>query len=123
MFNSEETKMKILNFKIVLSLITISLVLSGCSSAPQRMEKFSYEPAYPVNIPQSNLPKNGSLYHAGDSLSLFDATRAHKVGDIITIKLNENFNAKKKDEAKYNKSNSQDYGVSTPLTLFGQAIV
>lgn len=113
-----------MNFKMILGLVVGAMILSGCTSnPPQRMEKFSYEPAYPTNIPQANLPKGGSLYHAGDSLSLFDATRAHKVGDIITIKLQEKFNAKKKDEAKYNKSNSQDYGVSTPLNLFGQTVV
>lgn len=106
--------------KILLTLMAALVVLSGCSSAPERMEKFNYEPNYPVNIPEKNLSKNGSLYHPGDALSLFDDSRAHKVGDIITIELNESFNAKKKDEAKYEKSDEVDYGVATPFTLFGQ---
>lgn len=112
--------MKTNKLNILMAAVLASSVLSGCSTAPERMEKFSYEPNYPMNIPQSNLPKNGSLYHAGEGLSLFDDSRAHKIGDIITINLEEKFDAKKKDEAKYNKANTQDYGVNTPLTMFGQ---
>ena len=36
--------------------------LTGCSTAPERMQKFSYEPAYPVNMPAQPQPKNGSLF-------------------------------------------------------------
>ncbi|GAB6034242.1 flagellar basal body L-ring protein FlgH [Galenea microaerophila] len=110
--------LKILQWLVVSSVI---LQLMGCSSpVPKRMEKFDYSPAYPTNIPQQTPPKNGSLFQAG-GMTLFDDSRAHKVGDIITIKLQESFDAKKKDEAKYNKSNSQDFGVSTPLNLFGRS--
>lgn len=109
-----------LHFTILLTAIVATSLLSGCSSTPERMEKFTYEPNYPMNIPQSNLPKNGSLFHQGEGLSLFDDSRAHKIGDIITINLAEKFDAKKKDEAKYDKSNSQDYGVTSPLSIFGQ---
>lgn len=105
---------------VLFAAIIATSVLSGCSSTPERLDKFTYEPNYPLNIPQANLPQNGSLYHPGEGLSLFDDSRAHKIGDIITINLAEKFDAKKKDEAKYDKSNSQDYGVSAPLTVFGQ---
>ncbi len=104
-----------------LLLGSVAFQLMGCSSpVPKRMQKFDYSPAYPTNIPQQTPPKNGSLYQAG-GMSLFDDSRAHKVGDIITIKLQESFAAKKKDEAKFNKTNSQDYGVSTPLNIFGKS--
>jgi len=112
----------------VAGLITLgSMVLGGCSSAPERMQSMNYAPSYPVNIPQAELPKNGSLYQAG-AMTLFNDSRAHKVGDIITVALTESMSANKKDEAKYDKSNSQDYGVtspfsvSTPNNLVGQAI-
>ncbi len=103
---------KILNLAL---LINITL-LAGCVSAPpERMQKFSYEPAYPLNIPEKNTANNGSLYYAGDSLSLFDDSRAHRIGDIITINLAEKFDAKKKDEAKYEKQNAQQYGLNGKL--------
>lgn len=110
-------------FKLFQWLIlgSVAFQLMGCSSpVPKRMQKFDYSPAYPTNIPQQTIPKNGSLYQAG-GMSLFDDSRAHKVGDIITIKLQESFAAKKKDEAKFDKSNSQDYGISTPLNIFGKS--
>ncbi len=94
--------------------------LYGCSSAPERMEKFSYEPNYPMNIPQAAQPMNGSLYQTAGGMTLFDDARAHRVGDIITITLIESFNAKKKDEAKYDKNNQADFGVTTPLNIFGR---
>ena len=92
-----------------------AILLTGCSSAPERMEHLSYAPSYPLNIPEAAQPKNGSLYQAG-AMTLFNDARAHRVGDIITISLDESMSANKKDEAKYDKSNSQDYGVTTPFT-------
>ena len=101
----------------VVTTLLLSFVMAGCvSTPPERMKKFSYEPSYPLNIPEKNTARNGSLFHASDSLSLFDDSRAHKVGDIITINLSENFNAKKKDEAKYEKANKQQFGLGADLT-------
>lgn len=109
--------------KNTLKLSTTSLMavlsvamLAGCSSTPERLQHISYAPTYPLNIPKPAQPKNGSLYQTG-SMTLFDDSKAHRVGDIITIALNESFSAKKKDEAKYNKSNSQDYGITTPFNV------
>ncbi|NCN44798.1 MAG: flagellar biosynthesis protein FlgH [Piscirickettsiaceae bacterium CG_4_9_14_3_um_filter_43_564] len=93
-------------------VLLASVVLSGCSTTPERLEKFSYEPNYPMNIPKKTLPKNGSLYQSAEAMTLFDDSRAHKIGDIITINLAEKFDAKKKDEAKYNKDNSQNFGLN-----------
>jgi len=103
--------------KLMGSIVLLAVVvLTGCVSAPpERMQKFSYEPTFPLNIPERNAPNNGSLFHPGDSLSLFDDSRAHRVGDIITINLAEKFNAKKKDEAKYEKQNSQKFGLDASL--------
>lgn len=100
--------------------IFAAALLSGCSSTPDRVQQMSFEPSYPMNIPQQAQPNNGSLYQTG-AMTLFDDSRAHRVGDIITISLTEKFDAKKKDEAKYDKSNSQDYGVTTPLNVFGRS--
>ena len=95
---------------------TVMAGLNGCSNPPERMQHMSYAPSYPLNIPQQAQPQNGSLYQSG-AMTLFNDARAHRVGDIITIALSENMSAKKKDEAKYDKSNAQDYGITTPLTV------
>lgn len=99
----------------------VALGLQACSTPPERMERFSYEPSYPMNLAQSPQTQNGSLYNANHAVTLFDDARAHRVGDIITINLVEKFNAKKKDEAKYDKSSNADFGVSTPLNIFGRS--
>jgi flagellar L-ring protein precursor FlgH len=91
-------------------------VLAGCSGAPERMQNMDYAPHYPVNIPEPVQPKNGSLYQVG-GMTLFDDSKAHRIGDIITIDLSESMTANKKDEAKYDKSNSQDYGVTSPFSV------
>lgn len=113
--------------KIGAVISVASLVLTGCSSTPERMANIDYSPSYPMNIPQPTQPKNGSLYQAG-AMTLFNDSRAHRIGDIITVSLSESMSANKKDEAKYDKSNSQDYGVTTPFSvttpnnLVGQAV-
>ncbi|NPA71795.1 MAG: flagellar biosynthesis protein FlgH [Gammaproteobacteria bacterium] len=95
--------------------LLLAFVLSGCSSTPERYQNLNYAPSYPLNIPQPAQPKNGSLYQVG-GLTLFDDSRAHRIGDIITISLAESMSANKKDEAKYDKSNAQDYGITTPFS-------
>lgn len=109
--------------KLALAAVVSSFVLTGCSTAPERMEKFSYEPNYPMNIPEKTTPNNGSLYQANDNLSLFDDSRAHKVGDIITINLAEKFDAKKKDEAKYDKTNTQNFGLNGQASVGSNASI
>lgn len=101
----------------ILLALTATAALVGCSTAPERMEKFSYEPYYPPGAAKKTSPKNGSLYQPHQAMTLFDDASAHNVGDIITINLIESFKAKKKDEAKYNKSNDYDGG---SVKLFGR---
>ena len=110
----KNTVLRITKLSSVIALA--SLVLTGCGSTPERMKHIDYSPNYPVNIPQQAQPKNGSLYQTG-AMTLFNDSRAHRVGDIITVSLAESMSADKKDEAKYDKSNSQDYGVTTPFSM------
>ena len=104
--------------KLVGFIAILGALLTGCSATPERVQNMSFEPSFPTNIPQQVETQNGSLYQA-DAMTLFNDARAHRIGDIITIALTESFDAKKKDEAKYDKSNKQDYGVSMPLNVFG----
>ncbi|MBN2864646.1 MAG: flagellar basal body L-ring protein FlgH [Thiotrichales bacterium] len=110
---------EIKNAKLIGLAVLSSVLLSGCSSTPERIQNMTFEPSFPLNIPQQVETQNGSLYQVG-AMTLFNDSRAHRIGDIITIALTESFDAKKKDEAKYDKSNSQDFGVSVPLNVFGQ---
>lgn len=83
-----------MNTKLVMSLLVVGF-LTGCSHTPDRMSKFEYEPAYPTNIPKADTPRNGSLYQSG-AMDLFNDIKARRIGDIITVKLQEKMDAKKK---------------------------
>lgn len=105
--------------KLTGSIMVLGALLSGCSATPERVQNMSFEPSFPLDIPKQVETQNGSLYQTG-AMTLFNDVRAHRIGDIITIALTESFDAKKKDEAKYDKSNQQDYGISTPFSMLGR---
>lgn len=111
---------KKIKFLKLIGFVAVSgALLSGCSATPERVQNMNFEPSFPLNIPKQVETQNGSLYQA-NSMTLFNDARAHRIGDIITIALTESFDAKKKDEAKYDKSNKQDYGISTPFSMLGR---
>lgn len=101
---------------ITLGLMMAMTGLVGCSHVPDRMSKFEYEPAYPTNIPQNETPRNGSLYQPG-GMDLFNDIKARRIGDIITVKLQEKMDAKKKAATNAKKSNATD--ISAPTILGG----
>lgn len=101
--------------KVWMSLCLVGL-LAGCSHTPERLGKFEYEPAYPTNIPQPETARNGSLYQPG-AMDLFNDSKARRVGDIITVNLQEKMNAQKKAAANEKKSNTSD--MSAPSILGG----
>ncbi|AHF01601.1 flagellar L-ring protein FlgH [Thiomicrospira aerophila AL3] len=102
-------------------LIGSLVLLTGCSTTPERLEDFNYEPAFPANMGQVPAPVNGSLFHSANAMTFFNDARAHRVGDIITINLVEKFNANRRDQTNYNRNTNADFGVSTPLNLLGRS--
>jgi len=99
--------------KLVISLLVVGF-LTGCSHTPDRMSKFEYEPAYPTNIPKADTPRNGSLYQSG-AMDLFNDIKARRIGDIITVKLQEKMDAKKKAASAAKKTNADSYGAPSLL--------
>jgi len=94
-------------------LVLLPLVmLSACAVAPQRPVD------YPAALPPAPRPaaqNNGSIYQAGNSVSLFEDVKAHRVGDIITIVLNEKTQASKQASTSTKKKNSID--IANPTIL------
>ena len=92
----------------------VLLAVGGCSGIP----KTDFEPTYPeVAAPPE--PTNGAIYQHGYAMSLFDDRRARRVGDLITVILNENTNADKQAETTTSKEN--DIDIASP-TLFGYTL-
>ena len=97
----------------LLGAIGIALALAGCNTAPTR------DPAFAAIRPQvlpPPAPAEGSLYRRGYELVLFEDLRARRVGDILSIRLNEATNASKTAETTIDRSTTTN--IANP-TIFG----
>ncbi|WP_076540195.1 flagellar basal body L-ring protein FlgH [Shewanella sp. UCD-KL21] len=77
-------------------VLASAFVMLGCSSTQQKpiADDPFYAPVYP-EAPPTQMVSTGSIYMDHQSSSLYSDIRAHKVGDIITVLLNESTQAKK----------------------------
>ena len=93
-------------------------VLSGCMSPPAKPD----EPYYAPVLPRTPLPveqNNGAIYQPGFGMNLFDDRKAYRVGDIITITLNEKTQASKSANSQMQKDSSTSLGLTS---LFGGGV-
>ncbi|MGA7800099.1 MAG: flagellar basal body L-ring protein FlgH [Gammaproteobacteria bacterium] len=88
------------------------LLLSACAMAPQ--QHADYSPVLPPP-PKPAAQNDGAIYQAGYGMSLFDDVKAHQVGDIITIVLNESTQASKQASTNTKKKDSID--IANPTIL------
>lgn len=84
------------------------LALAGCGAGlvgnaklPPAADGPAYRAAQTV-VP----PTGGAIYQPVQALSFFEDPRGHRVGDIVTIRLNEAFNASKTASTQTQKDNS-----------------
>ena len=71
-------------------------------------------PAEPASVDAH--AANGAIWQPDTNVALFEDSRAHRVGDLITILIQENANATKSTNTTINKSDSIDAGITS---LFG----
>jgi flagellar L-ring protein precursor FlgH len=98
-------------FVSVLALSGIA-VLAGCVSPPPKPN----DPYYAPVLPRTPLPaaaNNGSIYQAGFEQNLYGDRKAYRVGDIITITLNEKTQASKNANSQIGKNSKTDIGLSS----------
>lgn len=77
--------------RIVLTLMVLT-VLSACQSAPKRDPEFaSIRPP----LPPEPVIASGSIYQAGFDLRLYEDLKARRIGDILTVRLQENTDGSK----------------------------
>ena len=77
-------------------LIYLAFLFTGCSTYVEEKINAEFTPMKPIFEEFSKIPaSNGSIY-SGSSAGLFSSDRrAHKVGDILTVTLNETFSSTK----------------------------
>ncbi|MBV6750737.1 flagellar basal body L-ring protein FlgH [Pseudomonas chlororaphis] len=101
----------------MLALSAMAL-LAGCMSPPPKPN----DPYYAPVLPRTPLPaaaNNGSIYQAGFEQNLYGDRKAFRVGDIVTITLNEATQASKNANSDLSKKDANNFGLTT---LFGSAV-
>lgn len=102
--------------KHMIQIVTLFclIILTGCmSNEPKRDPAFAA--VRPVAVPEE-AKADGTIFNAGTNISLFEDYRARRVGDILTVRLEEQTDAEKETETIIKKNNSN--GIANP-TVFG----
>lgn len=103
---------------ITLSTLLSALLLSGCVAPSPKPN----DPYYAPVLPRTPLPaaqNNGSIFQAGFDNGLFSDRKAYRIGDVITITLNERTQASKNTSSQIQKDSNGSIGVPN---LFGMAV-
>ncbi|WP_073670251.1 flagellar basal body L-ring protein FlgH [Pseudomonas aeruginosa] len=107
-----------MNRLMIVSLLGIATALGGCINPPPKPN----DPYYAPVLPRTPLPaaqNNGAIYQAGFEQNLYDDRKAFRVGDIITITLNEKTQASKKANSDIQKDSKTKMGLTS---LFGSGM-
>jgi flagellar L-ring protein precursor FlgH len=98
----------------------VLLLLSGlaaCGLLPSRAPK--PEPPVARVLPPPVPPTDGAIFQAGQQMELFSDLKARRVGDVLTIVLNESITGSKAATTKTTKTTAT---AMTGPTLFGRSI-
>lgn len=118
--------MRTVNRLKVVALMGAVVAINGCATNTPKENRAAYAPTFPVvaQIPQDN---SGSIYKAGFGVRLFEDTKAHRVGDLITVMLSESTTAQKSASTSSSKEQNIDFPTPTimgmPLTHNGREIL
>jgi flagellar L-ring protein precursor FlgH len=100
--------------------LVLAGTLAGCMVNPPHIENFdATEP--PEEIPQAS--NGGAIYQLGHDLPLFENSVAHRIGDVLTITLEEKTDASKSASTTTAKSSKADLSApnvfGAPVTIKG----
>ncbi|HEX7115018.1 MAG TPA: flagellar basal body L-ring protein FlgH [Steroidobacter sp.] len=100
-----------------------ALSLSACVTPPPEPDWSATWPELPPPASQGN----GAIYQAGHDISLFENAVARRVGDTLTIKLNERTNASKSSSTSTKKATTVEAPGPTiagrPVTVHGTPVL
>ncbi len=95
-----------------------ALFLAGCVAPAAKPNDPYYAPVMP-RTPMPAAATNGSIYQPGFEQNLYSDRKAFRVGDIITITLQERTQASKNASSDISKDSSANLGLTS---LFGGAV-
>lgn len=102
----------------LLLIAALSVALCACGMLPAMNQH--PDAAAPVVLPTPTPRTDGAIYQAGQEMALFADLKARRVGDVLTIVLNESTNASKSATTKTSKSSAV---ADTGPALFGKSIL
>lgn len=100
--------------------VFLAAFANGCNLLPAKEDPNLYAVTTPKPIKPVTVV-TGSIYHESTAYRLFEDSKARRVGDILTIVLNEKTNAIKKAKTDTTKDNTIDTSTVTP-TLLGRPV-
>ncbi|WP_286236882.1 flagellar basal body L-ring protein FlgH [Neptuniibacter halophilus] len=110
---------------VILMVMSACLLLSGCVQKQVKPNNPEYAPVRPQALMQPK-PQNGSIYNAATSINLYGDGRAHRVGDILTITLQESTSSQKSATTDIDKEGTTTLEQATafgePVTAFGKPV-
>tara|TARA_R110000772_G_scaffold27658_18_gene70300 strand:+ start:3835 stop:4527 length:693 start_codon:yes stop_codon:yes gene_type:complete len=110
--------------KIMKALYVIGLsgLLSACQSTPEPdiMPNDPYYAPITAELPRQRITEDGSIFQADMANSLYSDVKARRVGDIITVNLQENTRATKSAGTSTSKDSQVD--VNPIIGLGGNAL-
>ncbi len=101
--------------KYIIIILAFCWFASGCSSLGSLKDP-EYAPSEAM-IPEAKTAVDGAIYDPSSNLFLFEDVKARRVGDLITIVLDESINASKSASTEADKDTTID--IPTP-TLYGK---
>ena len=100
------------------------LLLTGCAARSVLPESYAPPPPAP---PLAAAPQAGAIFRQGTDIRLFEDLRAHRVGDILTVRLAEATNASKSSSTSTSRTSGAENDNPTmlgrPVTMDGIPIL
>ena len=111
---------KILKLALVVPVVT---ALAGCATNADPLA--DYDPTWPEeSVPA---PTGGAIYQAGHEVALFENPTARRVGDVITIRLQEKTDASKSSSTSTSKKSDASIAgpvvIGRPVTVNGTEVL
>jgi flagellar L-ring protein precursor FlgH len=105
------------------ALLASCVIFTGCVTAPPEPDYTATWPEPPPTATQGN----GAIYQEGHDVALFENSVARRVGDTLTIVLNERTQASKSSSTTTSKASSADLTGPTiagrPVTVNGTEVL
>ncbi|ADC61620.1 flagellar basal body L-ring protein FlgH [Allochromatium vinosum] len=106
-----------------LSSLLVAFALSGCATLnpPKPGDSAEYRPVAPLE-PRPASANNGAIFQPALGAALFEDRKALRVGDLVTVMLNEKTNAKKSSATSTAKDSNATMDVGN-VTIAGRTVL